>query len=104
MATYRIVPGSFSVAPVKSSYASGEDVELRIKAQLQRKNGIGALISWTSKYQIYDKKNTLLATETRSHSMAPWTDIDTATDDFTKKIGTFTPGLLEGYVVPTAFG
>ena len=104
MAQYRVVPGSFSVTPVKSSYASGEDVALKIKCQLQRKDGVGALITWSSQYKIYDKKNTLLATETRSHSMAPWTDIDTATDDFTKKIGTFTPGLLEGYVVATAFG
>lgn len=104
MALYRVVPGSFSVVPVKSSYASGEDVELKVKCQFQRKDGVGALINWSSQYKFYDKNNNLLATETRLHSMAPWTDIDTATDEFSKKIGTFTPGTLLGYVVATAFG
>ena len=104
MATYRVVPGSLSVNPTKSSFASGEDVLVSIKCQLQRKDGVGALLAWSSQYKIYKKSGELLKTVTRSHSMAPWTDIDTANDDFTENIGSYTPGLLEGEVVASAFG
>lgn len=104
MAQYRVVPGSFSVSPEKLSYASGEEVKLRIKCQLQRKNGLGALLAWSSNYKVYKKDNSLLASDSRSHSMAPFTDLDTANDDFPINIGAYSPGLLEGYVVVDGSG
>jgi len=104
MAEFRVVPGSLLVTPSKTSFASGEDVELRVKCQVQRKNGLGALVTWQSEYKFYDKNNTLLASQTMVHTMAPWTDIDTENVEFTKKIGTFSPGLLEGYVAISASG
>jgi len=102
MAEYRVVPGSFSVAPVKTSYAQDEPVKLRIKATVERKNGVGAWLSWTTTYVIYKKDNTVLKTVSRQHSMAPWTTIDQAIDDFEEEIGTYTQGILEGYVVVKA--
>jgi len=104
MALYRVVPGSFSVTPIKASFASGEDVELKIKCQVQRKNGVGSWLTWSSDYKVYKKDGSLLASDSRSHSMAPLTDIDTANDDFPIKIGAYSPGLLEGYVVVTGSG
>lgn len=104
MAEYRVVPGSFSVDTVKPSYASGEDVELSIKCKLQRKNGVGSILAWSSNYKVYKKDNSLLASDSRSHSMAPWTDIDEAIDDFTINVGAYSPGLLEGYVVVDGSG
>ena len=104
MAEYRVIPGSFSVSPVKPSYASGENVGLKIKCQVQRKNGVGSMLAWSSTYKVYKKDNSLLASDSRSHSMSPWTDIDTGNDDFTINIGAYNPGLLEGYVVVEGSG
>ena len=104
MAEYRVVPGSFSVMPTKDSFTEGEDVELQIKCKVQRRNGAGAWLAWSSDYKVYDKKGELLASDSREHSMAPWTDIDTAEDDFPIPIGNFTAGLLEGEVVVSAHG
>lgn len=104
MAQYRVVPGSFSVTPTKGSYKQGEEVALRIVCQLQRKNGMGAWYSWSSDYKVYDKNNKLLVQDSREHFTSPTTDIDTANDDFTIPLGTFTSGLLEGYVIASAHG
>lgn len=103
-ATYRVVPGSFSVTPTQTSYKQGEEVALQIKCQLQRKNGTGAWFSWSSDYKVYDKSDKLLAQDSREHFASPTTDIDTADDDLTIPLGTFTAGLLEGYVVVSAHG
>ncbi len=104
MADYRVVPGTLSVAPVKPSYTSDEEVELGIRCSLQRRNGVGALLTWSSDYKVYDHEGKLLAQDSREHTQAPWTEIDTAVDDFTIKLGKFIPGMLVGEVVPSAHG
>lgn len=104
MAEYRVVPGTFSVTPVKTSYASGEDVELRIKCQLQRRDGLGVGFHWASDYKIYDKVGTLLASDSRSHIVILAEDLMTVDDDFTISLGAFSAGTLEGYVVASAHG
>ena len=104
MALFRVVPGSFSVIPSKASFASGEQVDLKVKCTVERKNGLGAWATWTSTYKVYKKDGSLLATSTRQHNIAPWTDIDSAADDFTVPVGAFSPGLLEGYVTVAGSG
>ena len=104
MATYRVVPGSLSVTPTKQSYGAGENVEIRIRCQLERKNGLGSFFAWSSHYKISKTSGELLKTVNKSHSEAPWTDIDTATDDFTENIGPFSEGVLNGVVVVSASG
>jgi len=104
MTEYRVVPGSFSVEPTKSAFAADEDVGLRIRCTVQRRNGVSAWLAWTSVYRVYNRGGELLAEVSREHSAAPWTDIDTAEEDFIMKLGTFTPGTLAVTVKVSAHG
>lgn len=104
MAEYRVVPGSFSVSPSKPTYAVGEAVVLHIKCTAERRNGFGAWGSWSTVYEVRKKDNTLLKSIERQHSVAPWTEVDQAIDDFEENIGAFTAGTLEGSVIVNAHG
>ena len=104
MAEYRVVPGTFSVATTKTSYSEGEPVALHIKCTAERRNGLGSWGTWLTDYEIRKKDNSVLKSVSRQHSIAPWTDIDQAIDDFEEDIGTFSAGLLEGYVIVKAHG
>lgn len=103
-ADYRVVPGSFEVIPTKPSFTQDEDVKLQIKCLVQRRNGVSAMLAWTSVYEVYDNKGNLLAEDSHEHAMAPWTDIDTGDDDFIINLGRFTPGALLGDVRVSAHG
>jgi hypothetical protein len=98
MSTFRVVPGTFSVAAANTSFSETEQVKLRIKCQVERVDGLGAVFSWVTSYSIYTKAGKLVKTIEKQHSIAPWTSLDTANDDFEVEIGLFTPGTLEGYV------
>ena len=103
-ATYRVVPGTFSVTPVKSSYTTDEEVELRIKCTMERKDGAGALFAWSGDFYIYDANDKLLAQETDTFWTTSMLLINQGIADFTKKIGRFSAGTLTGYVVAKAHG
>ena len=104
MAEYRVVPGSLSVTPTKSTYALAEPVVLHIICTCERRNGLGSWGSWSTEYEIRKKDDTVLKTVERQHSIAPWTELDQAIDDFEEDIGTFTQGILEGNVIVKAHG
>ena len=104
MAGYRVVKGSFSITPTKPTFEVGEDITLNIKCTLERKNGGGAVLAWSSDYKVYSKDSKLLAQDSREHLTAPWTDIDTGKDDFFINLGAFSPGRLDGYVTVDAHG
>jgi len=93
-ATYRVVPGSFSIAPAKSSYTTEEDVILNILCTTERKNGLGVWLVWSTDYKVYGEGGQLIASESTEHSMAPWTEIDHAEDDFSINLGKFSEGTL----------
>ena len=101
MATYRVEPGTYSVAPVKAEYTTDESVGLRIRCKAWRKNGLGWLV-WTTIYEVYDNSGVLLAEDERRHNVL--TTLDSAEDDFVISLGRFEPGKLEGYVVVKAHG
>jgi hypothetical protein len=103
-AAYRVEPSTFIVTPKKSSFSTEEDVILQVQCTVQRKNGVGAWLTWQSDYKAYKTGGQVLASSSRSHSMAPWTEIDTAEDDFELNLGKFTEGTLSGYVTVSAHG
>lgn len=102
MATYRVVPGTLSVEPVKSSYTTDEDVELRIRCRIQRKSRV--IGDWKTEYHLYDSGGFIDKKEIMQHKGLP-EEIDTEDDDFTWNIGRFsTPGIFNGYIVVKARG
>jgi len=103
-ATFRVEPGTFKVTPKKSSFTEDEDVILKVECTVQRKNGAGAWLTWQTDYKAYDEDGGELASVSRSHSMAPWTEIDTAADDFELNLGQFSEGTLAGSVTVSGHG
>ena len=104
MAMYRAIPGTLSVQPTKASFSSDEPVKLRIRCEVERKNGTGSWLTWVTDYLVYKKSGELIKSISRQHSIAPWTELDKAVDDFEEDIGVFTPGILDGTVVVSAHG
>jgi len=105
MATYRVVPGTFSVAPVKSSYTTDEEVELRIKYQVQRRDGLGAALQWMHAWFVYDKAGRTVAYDWTGAWTSPTTEVDTYDYDQIVRIGKVTtPGTFSGDVVIYAKG
>jgi len=103
-AMFRVAPGTFIVTPAKSSFTEEEDVILKVKCTVQRKNGAGAWLTWNSDYKVSKNAGEELASVSRPHSMAPWTPIDTANDDFEINLGKFSEGTLAGNVVVSGHG
>lgn len=104
MAMYRVVPGSVNIHPSKSQYTTEEPVELHVKAELERKDGFGAWLTWQSRYIIWDDSGHIIEEEMRTHSCAPWTSLDSAVDDFVWNVGKFNPGTYNWTVVISASG
>jgi len=103
-AMFRVEPGTLIVTPAKSSFTTEEDVILKVKCTVQRKNGAGAWLTWNSDYKVSKSTGQELESVSRSHSMAPWTEIDTANDDFEINLGKFSEGTLAGNVAVSAHG
>jgi hypothetical protein len=103
-AAFRVEPGTFVVTPAKSSFTTEEDVILSVQCTVQRKNGAGSWLTWQTDYKVYGPTGQVLKTISRSHSMAPWTEIDTAADDFEVNLGKFSEGILSGSVAVSAHG
>jgi len=103
-AMFRVEPGTLVVTPAKSSFTTEEDVILNVQCRVQRKNGIGAVLVWQSDYKVYKANGQQIESVSRSHSMAPWTAIDTAEDDFQINLGRFSEGALSGNVAVSAHG
>jgi len=104
MALYRVVPWTLSVAPSKSSYTTEEDVYLNIRCTLERKDGLGSWFEWYSDYSLFDSNDKIVKQASMKHSIAPWTSPDTASDDFSWKIGKFPAGTFNGILVVSAHG
>ena len=93
-----------TVEPVKETYAVGEYAYLHIVGEATMRNAVGAAFTWHTKYEVYDEANKFLAHDTRYHSVAPWTEVDTARDDFNIHVGRQVEGGLRGTVKMTAGG
>jgi hypothetical protein len=103
-AAFRVEPGTLNVTPKKSSFTTEEDVILQVQCTVQRRDGVGSWLTWQTDYKFYSDTGSLLKTISRSHSMAPWTEIDTAEDDFEANLGKFSEGTLSGSVAVSAHG
>jgi len=102
-----------AITPVKSEYAVGEMIQVKVKGYARRETTYGAWlmlgVAWHTIYKLYDEAGNLLDTSTHYHSVAPWTMVDTATDDFVMNARLATAGMAEvgefcGKVVMTAAG
>ena len=116
MATFRLVPETFSVTPTRvppEEYTTEENVVFRIQAQIEcRKQTWDEMITaYFSIYNIYNSQGTLIATgrpnspksrdelNTRHGWNNPVAAIDTATpDDFIINLGRFPDGVFSGHV------
>ena len=105
MADYRVEEGSLIVTPKQLTYPSDVDAIINIKCNVQRRgSGISAWFVWQSDYSAYDQHGNLLNSDSKPHSVSPFTEIDTGVDDFDLNLGRIPVGTLVGEVVVSAHG
>jgi len=97
-AKYRVMPGTFKVAPTKDGFSTDEDVVLNIKCQVQRWRSQSSSPTWYIDYKVYNRSWELIREFSRTKLALPFTEYDTETEDFNASLGRFTAGPLLGYV------
>lgn len=100
MATYS--GALVTVEPVAKAYPVGTAVKLHIVGDVTAVEPHAP--AWHSTYEVYDEAGKLLGSSVRYHSVAPWTPVDYAHDDFEISIGAQVAEGLRGKVKMSAAG
>lgn len=91
--------GIISLIRAWKAYKLGEEVILTIHGEAERiGSGWGAWLSWATTYKVFDESGAPLASDTRHHSIAPWTEHDYAEDRFDISLGNMPEHAIHGYV------
>ena len=72
--------------PLLSLYEPTSLMQIKVKGKVTFDSGAPYVV-WYTGWVAYDEQGNKLGADTRSHSIAPWTKVDTATDEFILSCG-----------------
>jgi len=88
-----------SVPSLAEGYQPGEEAKLHIEGHAERiGSGASAWLSWATTYKVFQEDGTPLVSDTRHHSIAPWTTHDYADNKFDISLGPMPDSPIKGYV------
>ncbi len=98
MALYKVK--TFSVIPTKSEYVIGEQVTVRIQAEVLRDSAVGIWGSWVSTFYLVTEDGNEILLEENSHGV-----FQLGVTDIVVSVGTArAPGVFSGDIIVKAHG